>query len=253
MPRKRSGKRPGASTGPAQKGQVRIIGGERRGHRLHFVDYGGDLRPSSDRMRETLFNWLQFELPGLRVLDLFAGSGALGAEALSRGARDAVLVEKQRERCADLSRQLAPLFEGRITVHCADALSWLPAQREPFDLVFIDPPYDLGLVTPACEALEAHGLLADETLSGKPPQGEVPAVPAHWVLSKEKAAAIFMRGYTGGKLAELIGAMAECRDGTVNRRRAQAVSYYAVPGRCVLAKWHNLHFRASCGWQILCP
>ncbi len=189
MPRKRSGKRPGASAGAAQKGQVRIIGGERRGHRLHFVDHGGDLRPSSDRMRETLFNWLQFELPGLRVLDLFAGSGALGAEALSRGARDAVLVEKQRDRSADLNRQLTPLFEGRITVHCADALSWLPAQREAFDLVFIDPPYDLGLVTPACEALEAHGLLADGAIIyvESRRQGEVPAVPAHWVLSKEKS------------------------------------------------------------------
>jgi len=189
VPRKRSSKRPGASAGAAQKGQVRIIGGERRGHRLHFVDHGGDLRPSSDRMRETLFNWLQFEVPGLRVLDLFAGSGALGAEALSRGARDAVLVEKQRERCADLSRQLTPLFEGRITVHCADALSWLPAQQEPFDLIFIDPPYDLGLVTPACEALEAHGLLASGAIIyvESRRQGEVPAVPAHWVLSKEKS------------------------------------------------------------------
>ena len=192
MPRKRSGKRPGVSAGAAQKGQVRIIGGERRGHRLHFVDHGGDLRPSSDRMRETLFNWLQFELPGLRVLDLFAGSGALGAEALSRGARDAVLVEKQRDRSADLKRQLTPLFEERITVHCADAISWLsslPCEREPFDLVFIDPPYDLGLVTPACEALEAQGLLADGAIIyvESRRQGEVPAVPAQWILLKEKS------------------------------------------------------------------
>ncbi|WP_414433375.1 RsmD family RNA methyltransferase [Alcanivorax sp. IL1] len=85
---------PNRKGGVTSKGQVRIIGGERRGHRLQFVDQGGDLRPSSDRMRETLFNWLQFELPGLRVLDLFAGSGVLGAEALSRGAQRAVLVEK---------------------------------------------------------------------------------------------------------------------------------------------------------------
>ena len=82
--------------GKTSKGQVRIIGGERRGHRLHFVDQRGDLRPSSDRMRETLFNWLQAELAGARVLDLFAGSGALGAEALSRGAGQALLVEKRK-------------------------------------------------------------------------------------------------------------------------------------------------------------
>ena len=72
---------PNRKGGATSKGQVRIIGGERRGHRLQFVDQGGDLRPSSDRMRETLFNWLQFELPGLRVLDLFAGSGVRGAES----------------------------------------------------------------------------------------------------------------------------------------------------------------------------
>jgi 16S rRNA (guanine966-N2)-methyltransferase len=188
VPRKHSGRRPAASA-QGQKGQVRIIGGERRGHRLHFVDHGGDLRPSSDRMRETLFNWLQFEIPGLRVLDLFAGSGALGAEALSRGACEAVLVEKQRERSADLRRQLTPLFEGRLTVQCADALSWLPTQRQPFDLVFIDPPYDLGLVSPTCEALEAHGLLADGAIIyvESRRKGEVPAVPANWQLTKEKS------------------------------------------------------------------
>ena len=108
---------PNRKGGATSKGQVRIIGGERRGHRLQFVDQGGDLRPSSDRMRETLFNWLQFELPGLRVLDLFAGSGVLGAEALSRGAQRAVLVEKKRERAADLKRQLLPLFDDRIEIH----------------------------------------------------------------------------------------------------------------------------------------
>ena len=88
-------RRSGKGRAAGSRGQVRIIGGSHRGHRLQFVDHGGDLRPSSDRMRETLFNWLQFDLPGMRVLDLFAGSGVLGAEALSRGARQAVLVEKK--------------------------------------------------------------------------------------------------------------------------------------------------------------
>ena len=98
--------------GATSKGQVRIIGGERRGHRL------------------------QFELPGLRVLDLFAGSGVLGAEALSRGAQRAVLVEKKRERAADLKRQLLPLFDDRIHIHNADAMQWLASSALQFDLVF---------------------------------------------------------------------------------------------------------------------
>jgi 16S rRNA (guanine966-N2)-methyltransferase len=174
--------------GKTSKGQVRIIGGERRGHRLHFVDQRGDLRPSSDRMRETLFNWLQAELPGARVLDLFAGSGALGAEALSRGAAHAVLVEKKRDRCADLTRQLTPLFGDRIHVQCADALKWLERRTERFDLVFIDPPYDLGLAAPACRVLEELGLLKPEAriYVESRRHDAAPAVPASWRRLREK-------------------------------------------------------------------
>ena len=174
--------------GKTSKGQVRIIGGERRGHRLHFVDQRGDLRPSSDRMRETLFNWLQAELPGARVLDLFAGSGALGAEALSRGAAHAVLVEKKRDRCADLTRQLTPLFGDRVHVQCADALKWLARRTERFDLVFVDPPYDLGLAAPACQALEELGLLKPEAriYVESRRHDAAPAVPASWRRLREK-------------------------------------------------------------------
>ena len=174
--------------GKTSKGQVRIIGGERRGHRLHFVDQRGDLRPSSDRMRETLFNWLQAELPGARVLDLFAGSGALGAEALSRGAAHAVLVEKKRDRCADLTRQLTPLFGDRIHVQCADALKWLERRTERFDLVFIYPPYDLGLAAPACRALDELGLLKPEAriYVESRRHDAAPAVPASWQRLREK-------------------------------------------------------------------
>ena len=172
------------------KGSVRIIGGQHRGRRLQFTDQGGDLRPSGDRMRETLFNWLQFELQGRKVLDLFAGSGVLGAEALSRGATRAVLVEKKRERAADLSRQLTPLFGEQVTVHCADALKWLGrgAPPAPFDLAFIDPPYDLGLVTPACEALEQGGWLSQDALIYVESRRHDPAppVPAQWRLEKDK-------------------------------------------------------------------
>lgn len=174
----------------ASKGQVRIIGGDKRGLRLQFVDHGGDLRPSSDRLRETLFNWLQFELPGLRVLDLFAGSGVLGAEALSRGAREAVLIEKQRDRVADLQRQLQPMFADRVSIQCHDAMLWLHQPAQPFDLVFVDPPYDLGLAEPACADLEARSWLADDAwiYVESRRQGAVPGVPANWSLHREKQA-----------------------------------------------------------------
>lgn len=177
-----------ASRGKTSKGQVRIIGGERRGHRLHFVDQRGDLRPSSDRIRETLFNWLQGELGGALVLDLFAGSGALGAEALSRGAERAVLVERKQDRCADLSRQLKPLFGERAVVRCADALKWLVQDGERYHLAFIDPPYDLGLAGQACQALEQHGLLMPDARvyveSRK--QAPAPEVPSRWELLRDK-------------------------------------------------------------------
>ena len=172
------------------KGSVRIIGGEHRGRKLQFTDQGGDLRPSGDRMRETLFNWLQFELRDRRVLDLFAGSGVLAAEALSRGAAHAVLVEKKRERAADLSRQLKPLFGTRIFIQAADALTWLTRQppQAPFDLVFIDPPYDLGLAAPACAALEAAQLLTPDALIYLESRRHDPApeVPVGWQCIKEK-------------------------------------------------------------------
>lgn len=181
---------PGRKSNRPQRSSVRIIGGQQGGQRLHFVDKGGDLRPTGDRLRETLFNWLQFELGGRRVLDLFAGSGALAAEALSRGATDAVVIERKKARCADLSRQLKPLFGGRVFVRCADALEWLQrTEPQAFGLVFVDPPYDLQLQEKACELLEALGWLSADALvyvesSNHEP---APAVPGNWVLSREQA------------------------------------------------------------------
>ncbi len=155
---------------PKPAGVVRIIGGDWRGTRLPVADRDG-LRPTADRVRETLFNWLQPMLPGARVLDLFAGTGALGLEAVSRGAREAVLVERDPPLAEGL-RQLAAKLPGgeRVQVVCADALDWL--RRTPggfgsdgaghtgFDLVFVDPPFAGELWRPAFEALEGH--VADE-------------------------------------------------------------------------------------------
>lgn len=132
---------------PAKRpGNVRIVGGEWRGTRLPVADASG-LRPTPDRVRETLFNWLQPHLHGVRVLDLFAGSGALGLEAVSRGAREAVLVERE-PALADALRAAAERLHAGPRVHVvrADVLAWLDAPLSGrFEVVFLDPPFDAGL------------------------------------------------------------------------------------------------------------
>lgn len=171
------------------KSSVRIIGGEHRSRRLRFTDQNGDLRPSTDRLRETLFNWIQFDVAGRQVLDLFAGSGILAAEALSRGAMRAELVEVKPKRADDLKQELKPLFDKRVKVHAKDAIKWLdhPADR-CFDLVFIDPPYHLQVVKEACEMLEQHGWLLNNSLVyiETSAHDEAPTVPDAWELVKEK-------------------------------------------------------------------
>lgn len=131
--------------GQAVPGHVRIIGGRWRGTRLPVADAPG-LRPTPDRVRETLFNWLQPRLQGARVLDLFAGSGALGLEALSRGAREAWLVEHDPAQVESLRETVARLGAGDDAhVVRADALAWLRAPLQGrFDIVFVDPPFASG-------------------------------------------------------------------------------------------------------------
>ena len=142
-------------------GCVRIIGGRWRGTRLPVAELAG-LRPSSDRVRETLFNWLAPMLPGARVLDLFAGSGALGLEALSRGAREAMLVERDARLAESLRQAVAKLrAEGEARVVAADALAFLRAPvHGRFDIVFVDPPFAANLWPEAFAALAPW--LADE-------------------------------------------------------------------------------------------
>ena len=127
-------------------GSIRIIGGRWRGTRLPVADATG-LRPTSDRVRETLFNWLTSKLPGARVLDLFAGSGALGLESLSRGAREALLVERDANLTESLRQTVARLHaEAEARVVVADALAFLRAPPHGrFDLVFLDPPFAANL------------------------------------------------------------------------------------------------------------
>ena len=172
------------SAAPAP-GRVRIIGGRWRGTRLDVVESAG-LRPTGDRVRETLFNWLQPVLPGTRVLDLFAGSGALGLEALSRGAAAAVLVERDPRLAAALSAVTARLQGGDAAcVVNADALAWLHAQPDgAFDLAFVDPPFDANLWGGVLPAL-APKLARDAWLYVEAPHGADSAPPPDWALHRE--------------------------------------------------------------------
>lgn len=144
----------------APPGQVRIVGGSLRGSRLTVADTPG-LRPTPQRLRQTLFDWLAPVIEGARVLDAFAGTGALGIEALSRGARRAVFLERDRSSATAISADLVRLHQDSGEVRCADALSVLatPAS-ETFDIVFLDPPFDAGAWSVAAAALDANGWLA---------------------------------------------------------------------------------------------
>ena len=127
------------------KNEVRLIGGQWKRSKLPVADRPG-LRPTPDRIRETLFNWLGQDLSGWRVLDAFAGSGALGFEAASRGAGEVVLLERDAVVARSLAASKARLKADALQVHATDALAWMAsAAHGRFDLVLLDPPFDAGL------------------------------------------------------------------------------------------------------------
>jgi 16S rRNA (guanine966-N2)-methyltransferase len=169
----------------APSGQVRIIGGRWRGTRLAVAASPG-LRPSADRVRETLFNWLQPALPGARVLDLFAGSGALGLEALSRGAASAQLVEADARLAAGLVAAGARLGAGeRLAVHAGDALAWLRGTAGgTFDIAFVDPPFEAGLWDSVLALLPAR-MAAPGWIYLESPAAIAPALPLEWAPYRE--------------------------------------------------------------------
>ncbi|MGH8127827.1 MAG: 16S rRNA (guanine(966)-N(2))-methyltransferase RsmD [Gammaproteobacteria bacterium] len=140
------------------RGELRIVGGAWRSRRVRFPATPG-LRPTPDRVRETVFNWLGPWVEGRRVLDLFAGSGALGLEALSRGATEAVFVECARSAAEALQINIEILGAAKASVLCTDALRFLERTEDSFDLVFIDPPYAGGLAWPVLERLLVRRLL----------------------------------------------------------------------------------------------
>jgi 16S rRNA (guanine966-N2)-methyltransferase len=159
---------------------MRVIAGQYRGRRL-TAPRGTTVRPTSDRVRESLFAILG-DIEGLRVLDLFAGTGALGIEALSRGAQSAVLVERDRSAVAAIRANLEPLEEARATVVQADAITWLGTARGPWDLVFLDPPYSFarklaGTLTRALPPLlEPNSLIVSESDKRDPLLLDLPVV-----------------------------------------------------------------------------
>jgi 16S rRNA (guanine966-N2)-methyltransferase len=172
------------------RNSVRIIGGGWRGRRVNFPDIPG-LRPTPDRVRETLFNWLQHAVAGARCLDLFAGSGALGLEALSRGAREVVFVEQAVAASRVLQEQLIRFGadrKGRVVE--MGAARYLRAAAQPFDIVFLDPPFGrdaLAEYVPMLDSanwLNVGGLvyLENEKTAG------APELPSHWQLLKSKSA-----------------------------------------------------------------
>lgn len=134
------------------KHEVRIVGGQWKRSKLPVADRPG-LRPTPDRVRETLFNWLGQDLSGWRVLDAFAGSGALGFEAASRGAGEVVLLERDALLARSLAASKARLQADALQIHATDALAWMAgAAHGRFDLVLLDPPFDAGLHGPATDA-----------------------------------------------------------------------------------------------------
>jgi 16S rRNA (guanine966-N2)-methyltransferase len=185
-PRRRRG---GPVRAGSYPGRIRIIGGQWRGRKLPVLTQEG-LRPTPDRVRETLFNWLAPVIDGARCLDLFAGTGALCLEALSRGAAEVVMVERAAHVAEQLRQNLATLKAHGAAVVETDAAAYLQRPVEPFDIVFLDPPFAAGLIAPCALALEARGWLV--------PRGlvyiEAPAalqplpVPATWEFAKSKRA-----------------------------------------------------------------
>lgn len=179
-----------AAAVPAGRSEVRIIGGEWRGRKLHFPSLPG-LRPTPDRVRETVFNWLQFDLAGSRCLDLFAGSGAFGLEALSRGAAEVVLVEREAAAARAIEEALVRLRCDRGRVEHLDAFAYLGrAPGRQFDVAFLDPPYAGDLLAVAVRQLEAGGWLAPGALvylEDAAARG-VPALPPGWQVLRSKRA-----------------------------------------------------------------
>ncbi len=178
-----------------QLNQLRIIGGQWRGRKLSFAD-GDGLRPTMDRVRETLFNWLQAEIAGARCLDMFSGSGALGFEALSRYAAQVVMIDKNPQAVRAIRNNLKLLDTDKAQLLQMDARAYLNSlikdsdTNKKFDIVFLDPPFNKDLVGSFCQLLAQADCLSEQAsiyieLEKKNP---LPDLPENWRVIKEKKA-----------------------------------------------------------------
>jgi 16S rRNA (guanine966-N2)-methyltransferase len=183
---------------------MRIIGGRHRGRRLHTPDWPG-LRPTSDRLRETLFNVLAPEVEGARVLDVYAGTGAVGLEAVSRGALSVTFVEKDRRAVALLRRNAEAVGDGACAIVARDAVAALRApMSERFDIVFLDPPYaesarDEALLL-ASRHVAAGGVLVLEHATREPAPGTTGALVRVRTLRQGDSSLAFYRAAAPGRL-----------------------------------------------------
>ena len=170
--------------------ELRIIGGHWRGRKLKFPD-GEGLRPTMDRVRETLFNWLQADIANARCLDLFSGSGALGFEALSRFATQVVMVDKNPQAITMLRSNLALLKADNAQVVQMDAAAYLQQENiGPFDIVFLDPPFNQHLVEKFCQLLHQSNCLSEQAIIyiEKEKNTPLPQLPEQWHIVKNKTA-----------------------------------------------------------------
>jgi 16S rRNA (guanine966-N2)-methyltransferase len=167
--------------------QLRIIGGDWRSRRISFADAPG-LRPTMDRVRETVFNWLQWNIEGKIILDCFAGSGALGYESLSRGAKEVTFIELNPKASSCIRESLLSLKTNNAQVWQSDALVWLSQQDslEQFDVIFLDPPFGQNLLSSAVEALALkvkQGCLVYVEVEAK---ADLSCIPNNWLETKRK-------------------------------------------------------------------
>lgn len=181
-----------SKTNILKRGQCRVIAGKWRGRIIRFEDAEG-LRPTTDRIRETVFNWLQPYLSNSVCLDCFAGSGILGFEAISRGAADVIFVEKNSETAKNLKDTVNLLKAGDATVVQADVISWLQSSKTTtslnrgFDLVFLDPPFHSDLLAKSSALLVSNGFLAEDAIIYvEHAVDEAVVLPDNWTCLKEK-------------------------------------------------------------------